>query len=588
VAGNAGIIQAELQFQVGTAFSQLKAIQDNLAKLGQETGQSLAPANQAVKGLEQSFKDFKREQVQEGRLVGFYAREIGGFVGASAEASTAVGGMAQGLLGLASATNPILAVWAAFEIGSAAVGWVSGQLKETEENAKKAAESLEKVGDRLVDLQRKRTHVTEADVDGGKLEAAQRLVWARTKAQQDVAGGSLSDLEGQAIAAKALNDLNEQISLWEKVNGKLESYISLQGGVVAELRLAEKAVRDLALAESQARGNLDYEMAGGDGGVGLVTQKLDQVRARWEQAGVEAVASIAKARGANEAEVDALRVKAEMIGLNAQLTAATSQAEIDATKKRIAALKEEARLRKLARDAMSEPMFGPGNDQGERGFALDKMLSDAHQRKMEKEASSYDAGTFDLSGISASQVATERAKKDAAEVQAAWTGAGDAMAGAFNSLGAAVGGTGGKMLQVLGAMLAGAISVAIAYAAMAPPPWGAISMAAMAVGLIATIASAAASPMPEGRELGGSVFPGTYVVGEAGPELLTLGNGVSGSIVPNHRLAMAGAAGGGRAANLGVTINVSTMDSQSFETYLTRKDSVLSRVLRRSARAGRG
>ncbi len=575
----------ELQLQVGAAFSQLRAIQDNIARLGQEAGKGLKPANEAVAGLEQSFKNFKREQVQEGRLFGFYSREIGGFLGASAEASTAIGGMAQGLTGLASATNPLLALWAAFEVGTAIVGWIAAGMKETDENAKKAAESLAKVGDRLEDIRKKRAGTPESEDTAGRVAAASKLV-AERKAAFDEAEAEGRYQSGLGDSQR-LQNIESQIKEWEKLNGKLESYIALQKKVTAELRSMEQVARDNAIRDSREKGNLDYEMIGGDGGVGLVSQKLDQVRVKWEQVGADAVTAMAKARGASEAEVDALKVKAEMIGLTAQLSAATTQAEIDATKKRIAALKEETRLRKLARDAASEPMFGPGNDQGEKGFGLDKYLNEANQKKNEKDAASHDAGTFDLSGVSASQVAAEQGKKDAASVQAAWEGAGSAMAGAFNSLGAAVGGTGGKMLQILGTMLAGAISVAIAYAAMAPPPWGAISMAAMAVGLIATIASAAASPMPQGRELGGSVFPGTYLVGEAGPEMLTLGNGVSGSVVPNHRLAMAGAAGG-RAAGLGVTINVNAMDTRSFEGYLTRKDTVLRRVLSRGLRAGRG
>lgn len=585
MAGN-GVIQAELAIELGRSLAALNQAQAAIAKFAQGAGQSMAPANQAVDSLGKTFKNFRREQVQEGRLLGFYAREMGSFVGASAEVSAAAGGVAQGLIGLASATNPLLALWAAFEIGSAVVGFISGQLKETEENAKKAAAALGKVGDRLAEMDRKRLGTKQSEVEGGRVDAAKKLMAERVSAAAE------AEDEGRYAAglgdSQRLQNINDQIAAWEKTNGKLESYVALQSRVVAGLRAEEEGLVRVALAESQARGNVDYEMAGGDAGVLAVGQKLDQVRAKWEQAGAQAVLAMAKSRGASDEETDRLRLKSEMIGLNAELAAATSTAEIKATRQRIAALQEEIRLRALARKHMYDPMFGPGNAEGEQGFRDDKRDAEGIQKQNEREAGSYDAGTFDLSGVSASSVAAEKSARDAAAVQSAWQGAGMSVAGAFGQIGEAVGGAGGKMLQILGQMLAGAISVAIAYAAMAPPPWGAISMAAMAVGLIATIASAAMTPMPEGREMGGSVFPGRYLVGEAGPELLTLGNGVSGSVVPNHRLAMAGAQGGMPAGGSVTNIfNVSTVDARGFERMLDRNSKGVANFMRRERRNGR-
>ena len=103
---------------------------------------------------------------------------------------------------------------------------------------------------------------------------------------------------------------------------------------------------------------------------------------------------------------------------------------------------------------------------------------------------------------------------------------------------------------------------------MAPPPWGAISMAAMGVGLIATIASTVAQANVQARELGGAFGSGLMLVGEGGPELLRIPAGVSGSVIPNRRLAMAGLDGTASAGALGDTINVYTFDSRSLRDYM--------------------
>ena len=57
------------------------------------------------------------------------------------------------------------------------------------------------------------------------------------------------------------------------------------------------------------------------------------------------------------------------------------------------------------------------------------------------------------------------------------------------------------------------------------------------------------------RRLGGPVAAGkSYLVGESGPELLVMGSGQSGQIMPNSDLSMTGTSGSGRAVGTGGSI----------------------------------
>jgi hypothetical protein len=59
------------------------------------------------------------------------------------------------------------------------------------------------------------------------------------------------------------------------------------------------------------------------------------------------------------------------------------------------------------------------------------------------------------------------------------------------------------------------------------------------------------------RAMGGPVASGkAYLVGERGPEIMVMGQGQSGHVVPNHALSMTGAGAGARAAGGATTINL--------------------------------
>ena len=402
---------------------------------------------------------------------------------------------------------------------------------------------MSKVADKLVDLQRKRLVTQESQIEGGRVESAQRLLAAREAAQK-----SLETANGLSVnddAARKLNALNEEIAAWEKVNGKLESYISLQKQIVGEMRMAEAARQADAVAAAKEAG--------------------DKITALTQQQSIQAEfnASIHEAQRAFQADGNAPKLQqliTNALNARTKATRELEKATLDLREAQIAATlggyedtriglspEERARLAADAEKARLQQIEDQGRNAGGFSGFEDERLTLSFEEKMRLAKDATDqAGLY----------------------QQAWSGAIMNVAGAFDSIGTAVGGVAGSVLSMLGKMLATAVSVAIAYAAMAPPPWGEISMAAMGVGLIATIASTVAQANVQARELGGAFGSGLMLVGEGGPELLRIPAGVSGSVIPNRRLAMAGLDGPASAGALGDTINVYTFDSRSLRDYM--------------------
>ena len=89
--------------------------------------------------------------------------------------------------------------------------------------------------------------------------------------------------------------------------------------------------------------------------------------------------------------------------------------------------------------------------------------------------------------------------------------------------------------------------------------FGATAGAAMGA-QIAAISQAKFTP----RAIGGDVFPGSYLVGENGPEILTMGS--SGHITPNHAL--------GKASNVPpkITVNVHNAQNQTAQVTTTQNE----------------
>jgi hypothetical protein len=96
--------------------------------------------------LEKSLKGFRREQVQEGRLVGFYVKELADFTSLSAEAKTMVGGLGQVLLNAATSG---ISFGLAFEAVKLVVAVISESLAKATKEAEATAAALLKIQSRI-------------------------------------------------------------------------------------------------------------------------------------------------------------------------------------------------------------------------------------------------------------------------------------------------------------------------------------------------------------------------------------------------------------------------------------------------------
>jgi hypothetical protein len=108
-----------------------------------------------------------------------------------------------------------------------------------------------------------------------------------------------------------------------------------------------------------------------------------------------------------------------------------------------------------------------------------------------------------------------------------------------------------------------------AYKALAPIPIIGPALGAGAAALILGAGVSFAARSLAGRALGGQVRDGeSYVVGERGPEVLTM-NGGGGRIIPNEKLRN----GGGKTVNqqANITFQVNTVDADGFDELLNSR-----------------
>ncbi len=416
-----GVIQAELSIELGKYLAALNQAQAAIAKYAAAAGGSMQEANQAyvkstdkstesTKSLTKTLSDFKGEQVAQARQAKYFASTLAEIIPASDGAKSALAGLIS--IGLEGAAGGL-----GFGLVLEVVTLVSSQIQrvvgQTEEAKKKATEwgvemrkELISMTDKARDLADELANVTPTQkaervtVDTGsavaRLAAEEVDIRARMARMMAESGKPSPSREftayvGDASIFSTSQAEQDRIRLKAIEEGIADSRTKSVGVLRAEAAAA-KVVADLtrekadsalraALSESRVAGNVDYEMAGGDGGVLVAQKRLDALQASYAQAGAAAAVSVAKARGASDEEVEVLRVKAEMIGLNAQLTAAGSSSEIASIRKRIDALKEESRLKLLGMARRFDPVFGPGDGEGEREFAAIKTVNEGCRSK---------------------------------------------------------------------------------------------------------------------------------------------------------------------------------------------------------------
>jgi SLT domain-containing protein len=103
-----------------------------------------------------------------------------------------------------------------------------------------------------------------------------------------------------------------------------------------------------------------------------------------------------------------------------------------------------------------------------------------------------------------------------------------------------------------------------AWAALAPIPIIGPALGAVAAGGIIAAGASYAAQSLQGRALGGQVRGGeSYVVGERGPEVLTMG--ANGRITPNDKLRSESTTNN---QNVSVSFNITATDASGFDQLL--------------------
>ncbi len=577
----------------------LKALEQSKAAsaaAGTKITSSVKSGAQEAEGAIQQFagasataaQSYIKDQRMQGRQANFLAKEILdlGIVGQGAGemlkggfglAIEALGGLREGLSKVAVG----LILFEAIKVGVTVFNHFAEAAKKAAEEAKAFGEqvssSLTKAVDKLTDLRNKSR--PDSAQTGDSLDATVRLrdrnVARLGELERELAAINeryLADVASMGEGAGPGPDTRAQASEVKRLTEEISNYKAMVFATIDAQtiqRRSEEAARSASLSESGARGNLDYEMAGGDGGALAVGQKIDLLREKFAQVSAEAAAIIAKARGASEEELERLRLKAQLIGLNAQLTADSTQAEINATRRRIQAAKEEsaAKLKGL-------PQFGPGSIGGDAQFQKDR-AAQLEEETRQDELSGKFSGFETPGGLGESDPRIDQAKKDAKDLKEAYTAVGSSVAGVFSSIGSAIGGTAGEFISALGQMLGSVLALIVALATsdtLSTGPQGIFAAIPVAAGILAAVMGMIGGI--SGRAVGGAVNTGVpYLVGEAGTERFV--PSVSGSIVPNGQL-------GGGGGNVSVVFNA-PVD----QAWWRANERHIVRTLREASRSGR-
>jgi SLT domain-containing protein len=115
-----------------------------------------------------------------------------------------------------------------------------------------------------------------------------------------------------------------------------------------------------------------------------------------------------------------------------------------------------------------------------------------------------------------------------------------------------------------------------AWGALAGIPFIGPALGAAAAGTIIAAGASYAAASLAGRALGGQVRSGeSYVVGERGPEVLTMGT--NGRVIPNDKLGSVSTQPVSKVAN--VTFQITTVDSRGFDQLLqSRRGQIVSLI----------
>jgi len=452
-----GVIQAELTVEMGQMLAALNQAQAAIARFAQGAGPAMKPANEALVTTYDKLRDIKTEAIQHQRVFQFYGAQLAELTGIARETGAALTGMVAGLASGMWVMAAIEGVKLAMSLFKGETDDTTKRLEEFKKKAHDAAIEIAQLNRDLLGLKR----WSPEQVEIVPLQAARvnALSW---KMQ---AAGETDPYEQRVLENRAKED---------------EATYARLGGAQREADLF-KIIQAQGLINDQKADQAELDKNNADIQKRYNEELAEQQKNAQAYAAEEYRLQVELADAESAIWLEYFEKISKYPGLQVQEMAAALQ--------KVAALKMKG-----------APEFGPGNKEGAAEFERTREANLPFD--MFGPGNAAGEGAFeDNKQAMAVQV------KLAHQLQSAWSTVGSAMAGAFNALGDAAGGAMGKVLKIIGQLVAGAVSLAIAMSAAAPPPWGAISMAAMAVGLIATIASTIAQ-VPS-FEVGTSYVPRT-------------------------------------------------------------------------------
>lgn len=462
--------QASKGFQAVTHALEEVGVQSKI-QLG-KMGEGARGASGHMDGLSGAFMRFKREQVQQGRMVGFYVRELTEFTGMGKEAQGIVSGLGQVLVEGAAGG---LSFGLAFEAIKFTIGVVAEEIKRAGEETKlltEAQASANGVWQTGMEIVREKTRIETAGAKAAR-EAAQKFLPELQKVQESY---------------DKLRESGPGVWAWVKTGFGDSSGLDAWNAKLA--RIADEIDRSVRNARAMKELVGSLEAGYGDAGTRVVSPE-EQKRAN------EAAYRV----GEEERKKREERAKAAR-----EYAAGTGRAYGES---------EAANMLFNAQSDMSGKNVVPYSDRD----ALDKLqgqqMADSETANMLFNAkNTSDADAF---------------KRKLEEMNAA----GAAVSDTFSSMGVVIGKAFGKaagdMTAWFGKLIQQAVQLAVAMSATAGP-LGWLNTAAAAAAIMATLAS-----IPEMRAMGGSVSAGKpYIVGELGPELFVPNS--SGAIVPNNKM----------------------------------------------------
>lgn len=551
---------ADATIVLRVADGQVKAADEVVKKfagtLERDIPAAAAKAATGTRNLERAFKDYKSSQVQQGRLVGFYVRELTEFVSMGEGARKVAGSLGQTLLEVATKGAPIFIAFEALKAGVAVFEYLG-------EEAKKTKKEVDELYQNLLKLREGQLQIAGGDVavTGAKLAAEEaRAAELRRRIEEDRAAnagrsGYTRGEEQELAALEAKLPLMREGFAQLVKNHELQQSIAdlakqeqerAEGTVRAAKEIAR--LREKALDDALKLAQLTAERSTIGAGVkpGLYTDPFEQANAQFD---------------AEVAKLDAERRRAN------QTNTPMSDAVYEA---RLAKLREELGLVTYIAN--------------ERQRAADIEL-----RSAQAEGGGF-GGFEDASRLSLSQEDSERLERQVAEsakrARAEWAKTGEAMSQAFSYAGQAVGNVdakAGSLIGSFGELIGQAIALAVAAQSSEGDPYTAIPRAfAMFAALSGIVATATSKKYDIGAwEIGSDhlamVHRGELIApAKDAPAVRAM---LSGSATPWP----AGAA----ATPAGDTYVINALDARSFREALRENRGELRAVLAELVREGR-